>query len=118
MTTERRGAPRPKPRIDLSSLEWRLLLTAALAATYAFAWFELGAALPASAVRGTVELRDRADATAPGSAVWLMDLPPGDRPAVEIPAGWALASPVQPERAPLVVRVPPRSAPRLRTRSS
>jgi hypothetical protein len=118
MTTERRGDPKPKPRLDLSALEWRLLLTAALAATYVLAWFEFRTSLPASAVRGMVERRSQGDLTAPGSAVWLTDLPPGERPAVELPPGWTLASPVAPEPAPVVVRVPSTHAPRMRTRSS
>lgn len=118
MTTERRGEPRPKPRLDLSALEWRLLLTVALAITYVFAWFEFRTALPASALRGTAERRNQGEATAPGSSVWLTDLPPGERPAVELPAGWTLASPVNRELAPAVVRVPSTRAARLRTRSS
>ncbi len=48
MTTER--APRQAPRIGLTGLEWKLLLTAALGASYTAAWLAIAepAGVPAS----------------------------------------------------------------------
>lgn len=105
MTTDRKDA-----RITLTTSEWRLLLTAALAATYGLAWI-------AFAVQGPP--RDRSAATeeprARESVVWLDELPPARRPAVTIPAGWTLA--VR-GAVPAVSRVPGARPPRVRTRSS
>lgn len=45
MTTER--APKHTPRVGLTGLEWKLLLTAALGATYTAAWAGLVGPTPA-----------------------------------------------------------------------
>ena len=46
MTTER-----PVPRLTLTTQEWRLVLTAGLAATYVLAWVAFGTHLPSPGTR-------------------------------------------------------------------
>lgn len=104
MTTER-----PVPHLTLTTQEWRLVLTAGLAASYALAWVAFA---PHLAVRERV-------ATAAGppvhnATVWLDDLPAAERPAVALPRGWTIAAR---DVVPTVARVPARP-PRVRTRSS
>ena len=108
---------RPEPRLDLSPLEWRLLLTAGLASTYLLAWFAVqpslqDAATPPPSSRQSAAARDDVP------YVWLADIPPSRRPTVRLPVGWAVAGPVAREPTPHLVRTP-RSLPvRIRTRSS
>lgn len=102
-----------KPRLDLSALEWRLVLIAALAIAYVVAWFGVETR-PAQAppVAGPPA------EPGPPPPVWLDALPEPARPSFSVPAGWTLA----PERAPSsprsVVRAPGAAPRRIRTRSS
>lgn len=97
----------PKPTSPISSLELRLYLVAFLAVVYTISW---------SAI-------DRPPATSAEPPeprfVWIDALPPQQRPAVALPAGWQLASEPKPAATPVprVVRAPKR-VPRIRTRSS
>jgi hypothetical protein len=121
MTTieqQARRTARSAARINLSPLEWRLTLTAALATVYLAAWLAFGSILPARVVAPAGERRGARVSLAPASTVWLDDLPPGQRPAVTLPPGWRLASSGDAAPAPRVVRVPAGRAPRVRTRSS
>ena len=114
MTTDRpsRTSVRPEPRLTLTTPEWRLLLTGTLAATYVLAWVAFGSHLPDRGSGVTV-----AESAPRDGAVWLVDLPPAERPAVAIPRGWTLATR---DVAPVVARVPVarRDQVRVRTRSS
>lgn len=102
----------------LSAAEWRLYIVAALAALYVATWRVLDE--PA-------QPRSRATPVSGAPrAVWLEDIAPDQRPALSVPAGWAVATrgagtrvepttAVQPARArPVRVMRPMR----VRTRSS
>ncbi len=107
---------RPEPRLDLSPLEWRLLLTAGLASTYLLAWFAvqptLQDAAPPPSSRQSAAARDDVQ------FVWLADIPPSRRPTVQLPAGWTVAGPVAREPTPTLVRATRSRPVRIRTRSS
>lgn len=113
-------AVRAAPRLQVSPLELRLYLVAALAGVYALVWllvWRASGASPAVAASAAP-----APSPPPGTAVWIDELPQAQRPAVTPPAGWRLASRgelVVP--ATRIVRAPVSrvSRPvRLRTRSS
>ncbi len=109
--TERPDAPKPRrapPKLDLTDVEWKLGLGAALASVFTAAWFAVAQPLPAST------------ATAPVVAV----APPVA--AVAQPVAAATPARVAPSAAPArqtsavttVAVARPRRAARVRTRSS
>lgn len=104
MTTEK-----PTPRPTLTAPEWRLVLTAGLAVSYAVAWVAFATHLPIRKGVATDTGPPVHDAT-----VWLDDLPAAERPAVSLPRGWTIA---ERDTIPTVARVASRP-PRVRTRSS
>lgn len=98
-----------KPKLDLSPLEWRLVLIAALAIGYVAAWFGLETR-PASTTPAALP-----EWTPPPSATWLEEVPAPKRPSFSVPAGWTVAS-ERPRPAPVLRAT---DAPRrIRTRSS
>jgi hypothetical protein len=78
-------------------------LIALLAAAYLTAWWGFGSR---AAARSAAALPPLAPAA---RSVWYQELPPSERPAVQLPAGWHLADRVS--------RLPARAG-RIRTRSS
>lgn len=121
MTTERRpqAAARPARRVGWSGREWRLYLTALLAAVYLTAWWALAARLRehgAAPKRRETSVQSR---PLDARVVWLGDLPPAMRPSLHLPPGWTVATADAPRvSGPTVVRATPRAAARIRTRSS
>ena len=107
MTTTSPPSARPGPRIRLSTLEWKLYLTAALSGIYAAAWMSFAARAPESARENA-----RVDPT-----VWITDLAVGDRPAVSLPPGWTIAGATG-AREPTLVRRAATTNRRIRTRTS
>lgn len=116
--TERAAARRPW--IELGARELRALLVSLLAGVYLAVWPSL-AAPPAPATPAPAATIGRTD------TVWLDRLPPSERPAVDVPAGWTLASstlpareltrPSTPAARPRIARIS-RTHSRIRTRSS
>jgi hypothetical protein len=103
--TERSNAPRPKrapPKLDLSDVEWKLGLGAALASVFTAAWFAVAQPQPA--------------ATSPDPVAVAVAAPSAVAPS----AATARAAPaVRSTRAVTTVAVArPRRAARVRTRSS
>jgi hypothetical protein len=124
--------PRPKrgPVLSPSGRELRLWLVAALAATQALVWSELGVrdenpdespdeiadasadALGASPMASSLVNRPT------GRVVWLDTLPVSERPLIGVPEGWQVVSADTPSARPEVTRVARSRARRVRTRSS
>lgn len=113
--TERAGAPKPKrapPKLDLSDVEWKLGLGAALASVFTAAWFAVAQPQPAASSPAPVAVAEPA-AVAPPAAVALA-APPARPPRVSPVAPTARST-----RAVTTVAVArPRRAARVRTRSS
>lgn len=122
--TER--AAKARPRIELGTRELRAALVALLAGVYLAVWPQLrgpsaeAGDAPAAVATSTVSATPR--------TVWIDQLPPGERPLVEVPAGWTLASssagsprelapPATSISRPRIARAT-RSHARIRTRSS
>ena len=124
-TTER---PRPAPSRTTDATNLRLYLVASLATAYVMAWWVFGGRPPTSSVGAlvteVVEPAPAATSRQPARAAWIDDLPPTNRPVVEVPAGWHIAdrtapSPSVTRRAvPRPVRASPSRPGRIRTRSS
>jgi hypothetical protein len=117
MTTTEGRAARPEPRIRLSSLEWRLYLTALLSGVYAIAWITLAARAPRVTAAAVGDVRGVLPARAPARSVWLSDLPAAERPAVALPPGWVIAT-ASGQRRPGDLRRPAARRLRIRTRTS
>lgn len=100
----------PRPTSPISALELRLYLVTFLAVVYTISWSAID---PPAATSAELSARD----PEPQRFVWIDALPPPQRPAVALPAGWQLASEPAVTPAPRVVRAPER-VPRVRTRSS
>jgi hypothetical protein len=118
MTTTSGPVARLQPRIQLSSLEWRLWLTTLLCGAYVIAWLTFAARAPQIATTPTPsEAEPPAKAKASRRFVWLNDLPPADRPTVSLPSGWMIAGASKPARPELARRPAPANF-RIRTRTS
>jgi hypothetical protein len=111
-TTE---APRPgRPRTS-GMHDLRLYLLALLALAYLVAWGAFGTRPGRAALETSPQ---------PRQAIWYEDLPPAERPTIQLPRGWRLAArsaasgPVVREAGPVPVRVAPGRPGRIRTRSS
>lgn len=148
---------RAQPARKLTALEWRLYIIAVLATIYVISWrvldrpaatiAETGEPAPSPAEPVSVAAEPiptpappvpapaQPAATAPPRAVWLDDLPAGQRPVVVAPPGWTITTRdgasqrtasqriVSQQPASQLSAPPPRPirvlrAPRLRTRSS
>lgn len=116
--------PRASSSGAMGASNMRHYLIALLAAAYVVAWWLLGiraSATPDEAL--AIEPTPEASAE-PAIVTWFHDLPPANRPVVNLPAGWRIAdrttsSPAVTARAvPVPVRVSPARAGRIRTRSS
>ena len=109
--TDRDGT-RQGPRWRATPLELRAYVAAALAVIYTVAWRAIAAQPVVHATTATASAE-------PPRVIWFDRLPPLERPAIAIPAGWQIASEAQPaaDRS-FVVRAPSRRIPRVRTRSS
>ena len=108
--------PQPKrpPVLSPSGRELRLWLVAALAATHALVWSELGLR-DGNAGKSTMA---STLVSAPRTrVVWLDTLPVSERPAIAVPEGWRVVSSDAAAR-PDVTRVARSRARRVRTRSS
>lgn len=100
-----------------SPLEWKLGVTLGLTLVYLCSWWGLALSLPAAEPSAPLQASELPVSGRP-RALWLEQLPVAERPLLQPPAGWTLASTVEPADAPAprIVRVsPPR---RMRTRSS
>lgn len=126
MTTERkpRRAPAPDGRPPLTPLEWRLGLTAVLGIVYLAAWSGISSLAPVSDA-SEVAAEPEAAHTRPSAAartVWFDRMPATERPVLDLPPGYRLASSeARVAEANLVARndrIPRRRAIRIRTRSS
>jgi hypothetical protein len=84
----------------LSTLEWKLYLTAALSGIYVAAWMAFATRAPENA---------RVD-----SSVWITDLALAEQPAVALPPGWVMAG----TSKPALVRRAATTNRRIRTRTS
>lgn len=123
MTTTTTEPPRP-PEKPTEATNLRLYLVAFLASAYVAAWWLFGARAPAAPTPEPPVARAQQIEGQPRHATWFADLPPTQRPQVDVPAGWHIAhQPTAPPRvtrrdAPVPVRVAPTRAGRIRTRSS
>ena len=120
-TTER---PRSSPLRTIGASNLRLNLLALLAIVYVVAWWMFGVRAPVrSAVLPPLQAAPESSRQ-PQLATWYQDLPPSERPVVELPAGWRLAdrtprsSGTSVRQVPVPVRVSPTRPGRIRTRSS
>jgi hypothetical protein len=120
-TTERPRSP-PLRTIGVNNL--RLNLLALLAIVYVVVWWMFGVRAPArSAALPPLEAASESSRQ-PQLATWYQDLPPPERPVVELPVGWRLADRTAPSsgtsvrQVPVPVRVAPTRPGRIRTRSS
>ncbi len=116
--------PRPVPSRATGVPNLRLYLVASLATVYVMTWWMLGARAPARSVEATaIEPASKVNSP-PRRVAWLDELPPDERPVVDLPAGWHIAEPtaqsssVTRPAAVRPVRVSPSRPGRLRTRSS
>lgn len=119
------------PEPQLTGLEWRLYVVAALATIYVISWrvLERGGAAPAptsAPLEASPQLAIEPPRRLPSPrAIWLDDVPVSERPALSPPPGWVVTTrdaaasrpAMQPVmRAPQLTRVPAKR--RVRTRSS
>ena len=86
-TTERTSATHPPAASNL-----RLYLIAFLATAYLLAWWLFGGRTPAS--HSDLVPSEPAPETSRGPrvAAWYHDIPPSQRPAVDLPAGWHIVT--------------------------
>lgn len=115
--TERHDAPKPRrapPKLDLTDVEWKLGLGAALASAFTAAWFSVAQPLPASSATAPVV------AVAPPVAAGAPPVAVASPVAAATPARVAPSAP-RPRQTSAVTTVAvarPRRAARVRTRSS
>jgi hypothetical protein len=120
MTTTERPVASPHA---MSAGNLRLYLTAFLGTAYVIAWWLFGARPVGSAEQSVAEPMRGSSMQTPRTA-WFGDLPPAERPIVELPPGWHIAAPTASppsamQRAvPVPVRVQQVRAGRIRARSS
>lgn len=85
---------RPSPKPPRSTREHKRWLVAALATGYVVAWWRFAATStwrPASE-----EPAPERQVARPGAVRWLHELPPGQRPWVQPPAGWQVVTELAP----------------------
>lgn len=133
MTTERtrQRARSVEGRPPITPAEWRLGLTAALGFVYLAAWSGLSATSQSSSTSSAdadAPLSPRSERMTPPTTsaarrtVWFDRMPIGERPILDLPPGYRLASSDARTAEPTLVarndRPPRRSPIRIRTRSS
>ena len=122
MTTTERSRPSPSRTLGASNL--RLSLAAFLATVYVLAWWLFGARTPARADADPALAPALETNGQPRLAAWFHDIPAGQRPAAQLPAGWHIVERAAPaprvtrRDGPAPMRVSPARVGRLRTRSS
>ena len=116
--------PRAPARFALGAADLKRYLLASLAAAYTLAWWSFGSRAPidspeqAQVAPSPRKLQQPAPRTA-----WYDELPKSQKPPVQVPAGWQIASrsavePASTTLAPVPRRVTPARVRRIRTRSS
>jgi hypothetical protein len=112
MTTERHVSSRDVGPVT-SALEQRLYVAALLAAVYAVSWRAIDGHAPAQ----QIPISAAPSSSAPQRVLWIDDVPANLRPAIDLPAGWQIATARQ-SSSTHPVRASSRQVPRVRTRSS
>lgn len=116
--------PRAPARFALGAADLKRYLLASLAAAYTLAWWSFGSRAPTAASEQAQVAQSPSDARQPAPrTAWYDELPLSQKPPVQLPAGWQIASgsavePVSTTLAPVPRRVTPARARRIRTRSS
>lgn len=114
-----RRSPSPTGATNL-----RRYLVGLLASAYVLAWCLFSARAPAGSTMAPPPTRTPELDRQPRLAAWFHDLPPAQRPQVDVPAGWHIADPAAaPPRVtrrdvPVPARASPARVGRIRTRSS
>jgi hypothetical protein len=129
MTTTDERSPRRGPRWNVDGRALRLWTITGLASSYLVAWWCFAPAPPTAPPDAapappppTARVVSPASSGPIPPAVWLTDLPPGERPLVTPPPGWVVSATKPgdgPRLAPApTARRPPARRVRIRTRSS